>query len=89
MSRQIAAIPANVISKRSMTLALPPKTLRKLLPSFNSEAKTADLDDVLRLAAQYMRGAEFVVTGNPVVRRLAIQAQVDQIMSAIKAGGKK
>jgi hypothetical protein len=71
-------------SNQAMTIAFPPATIQKLLPSFNARAATVDLNDVMTLIAKNMHGTEFYSSGNPTLNRLALQAQVRQIIDTIK-----
>jgi hypothetical protein len=72
---------------RAMTIALPAKTLSDLLPKYATGQ--VDLDDVLKLLEQNMTGTEFFANGNPTLNRLAIQAQVQQIIDDVKRGTAK
>jgi hypothetical protein len=76
-------------ANRAMTLALPEASIRKLLPSFDAQAGTIELSDVITLIAKNMRGTEFYTNGNPTLNRLALQSQVRQIIASIRQGGKK
>ncbi len=76
-------------SNGAMTFALPQATIKKLLPSYNPDAATIDLSDVMNLIAKNMRGTEFYSNGNPTLNRLALQSQVQQIISTVTQGVKK
>jgi hypothetical protein len=76
-------------SNRAMTFALPAETIKTLLPSFNPDAATIDLSDVMNLIEKHMRGTEFYANGNPTLNRLALQSQVQQIISTVTQGVKK
>ena len=66
-------------SARSMTLALPPATLSKLLPSYDPKTGALDLGEIVQLLVQNMRGTELFANGNPTLRRLSVQARAQQI----------
>jgi hypothetical protein len=74
---------------RGITIALPDDVIKKLLPSFNVKARTIDLDDVIGLIQQNMKGTEFYANGNPTLNRLAIQTEAQQIVDNIKKGVQK
>jgi hypothetical protein len=74
---------------RGMTIALPDSAAKQLLPSLDAKARTIDLDEVIRLIQKNMNGTEFYANGNPSLNRLAVRAQVQQIISSIKHGGAK
>lgn len=79
----------NSQTNRSMTVALPPADIKKLLPSFDSTSGHVQLDDVLRLVEQGMRGREFYARGNPTLNRLSVEASAQQILNAFKKEVKK
>ena len=74
---------------RSMTLALPPGQIEKLLPSFDSKSGRVQLGDVLGAIQQRMSGTEFYARGNPTLNRLAVEANAQQILKTITKAGKK
>ena len=84
ITKQIERVTNAETPNRGMKLALPKETLRKLLPSFDAEAATIDLDDVLKLIGQKMNGTEFYANGNPTLNRLALQSRVQEIMASVK-----
>jgi hypothetical protein len=75
-------------SNRAITVSLPSKEIKRLLPSFNQKAGTIDLDDLMALIERNMKGTEFFANGNPILNRLSIQSQVEQIINSVK-GAKK
>jgi hypothetical protein len=76
-------------SDSGLTVALPPDTLKQLLPGLNAQGGKAELADVLRLFEQRMSGTEFYANGNPTLNRLAVQSQVQQIMDSVTGGATK
>ena len=84
ITQQIERVNNAETPNRGMKLALPKETLRKLLPSFDAEAATIELDDVLKLIEQKMNGTEFYANGNPTLNRLALQSRVQEIMASVK-----
>src|SRR5262249_47316882 len=79
---------ANDVS-HAMTISLPTASLKKLLPSLDEKTRTIDLSDVLQLISQNSRGTEFYANGKATLNRLAVQANVQEIISSIKQGEKK
>ena len=89
ISHNLARLQDASDTPRAMTFALPAAALSQLLPSYDANTGKVDLDDVLKLVEQNMRGAEFVANGNPTLNRLAIQSQVQQIIDDIKGATAK
>lgn len=76
-------------SNRAMTVALPKTTIDKLLPSYDAEAGTLNLDELMELIRKNMRGTDLKAKGNPILNRLSIQNKSQQIINNIKKGGAK
>ena len=88
ISRQIDRL-KTANTPHTMTIAFPDATVKQLLPSLDAKAGTIDLDEVLKLLQQNMRGTEFYSYGNPTLSRLAIQSRVQQIIDSIKQDAQK
>jgi len=71
-------------SNRAMTIALPPAVLKTQLPSFEHRKGEVDLSEVLAVLGKNMRGTEFYAKGEPTLHRLALQAQVQELVEAAK-----
>jgi hypothetical protein len=89
ISHNLARLQGASDTPRAMTIALPAAALSRLLPSYDANTGTVDLDDVLKLVEQNMSGTEFVAHGNPTLNRLAIQSQVQQMIDEVKGGTAK
>jgi hypothetical protein len=89
ISQHLDTLKNAVAPTRAMTIALPDATLKELLPSLDTKAGTIDLADVMSLIQKNMGGTEFYANGNPTLNRIAVQAQVQQIIDNIKQDGKK
>jgi hypothetical protein len=74
---------------QGMTIALPAKTMQKLLPSYDEESRTIELGNLLSVMTKRMSGTEFYCKGNPTLNRLALQSKVDKIVQAVKGEAKK
>jgi hypothetical protein len=74
---------------RAMTIALPDAMLKQLLPSLDAKARTIDLGEVMSLIQKNMNGTEFYANGNPTLKHLDIQSQVQQIIDDVKQSAKK
>lgn len=74
---------------QGMTLDLPIEQIKNALPSYDDQARTVELSDVLALVSRKMSGTEFYSLGNPTLNRLALQSRVDQIMQSVKQGANK
>jgi hypothetical protein len=72
-----------------MTLDIPLDQIKSALPSYDDQARTVELSDVLALVSRKLSGAEFYSVGNPTLNRLALQSRVDQIMQSVKQGANK
>lgn len=88
VQRQVIAAHINTLQNtdappRALTIAFPSNALRKLLPSYNKQAGTIDLSEVLRLVAQNMRGTEFYASGDPTLNRLTIDSRVKGIIADV------
>lgn len=73
---------------RGLTIALSEEARKQHLPSFNAKTGTVDLKDVMNLIAKNMRGTEFFCKGHPVLNRLALRAQAQEILAG-KGKGKQ
>jgi hypothetical protein len=73
-----------------MTLGLPTATLKRLCPSYNAEAGTVDLTELLTVLRQRMSGTDFYTAGAPPLIQSAeqsrLQTQVKSIIQSIKKG---
>ncbi len=91
MARQVNTLAARAPASPGLTLALPPALIAKLLPSFDGAAGTVELGDLLGALRQRMRGTDFYTVGNPTLKRVVqdgqLQSQVQAFIDAIKAGG--
>jgi hypothetical protein len=88
ITQHIANLKSSGASSRAMTLSFPETRVKELLPSFKAKAGTIDVQDVVNLLEHNRAGNEFYAKGNPTLNRLAIQSQVQQIISTIKGGAK-
>jgi hypothetical protein len=90
ITQRIKALPNADALTPGMTLALTPAEMEKLLPSFDKDAGTIELSELLALLGQKMKGTEFYANGNPTLNRLALQskyrAQARAIIDAIQQG---
>jgi len=88
ITQQIKALPNADALNPGMTLGLTPAEMKKLLPSFDKDAGTVELSELLALLRQKMKGTEFYATGNPTLNRLALKskyrAQARAIIDAIQ-----
>ncbi len=66
---------------RGMALSLSRSDMNAFFPSYNEKKRTLELSDVMKLISRNVRGTEFYAKGNPVLNRLALKAQVQQIMA--------
>jgi hypothetical protein len=89
ISRHIESQNVAASAVRGITIAFPEALLKKLLPSFDPKARTIDLGEVIKLIEQNMRGTEFYCNGDPTLKRLAIQSQVQQIIDNVKKGAQR
>jgi hypothetical protein len=89
ISRQITKLGNSTSSVRGMTIALPTASLKQLLPSFNQKTNTVDLNDVIHLIQQNVRGTEFYARGNPTLNRLAVESQLQQILADVTKSARK
>jgi hypothetical protein len=93
---EVHAVQKRVISKmlrtlsndgpttQGMTLDLPIDQIKNLLPSYDDQAQTVELSDVLGLITKKLSGTEFYSVGNPTLNRLALQSRVEQIIQSVK-----
>jgi len=84
MTQQLHRLSAAGIHGGGITVALPESDIATLLPSLNANNGTVELNDVLNVIAQLMRGAEFYATGDPVLNRLALQRRATELIAALK-----
>jgi hypothetical protein len=87
MARQLEQLAAADAAAGGMTLALPAAEIGRLLPSIDTDAATVDLADVLTVAAQQLRGAEFYARGNPVLNRIELRSRARALMATLNAHG--
>jgi hypothetical protein len=89
ISQQIATLRDSDVPSAGMTIALPAETMKTLLPTYDEETGTVQLDDLLSVMTRRMGGTEFFYKGNPTLNRLALQSKVDQIVQSVKGEAKK
>jgi len=90
MAQHLARLAAQPQSA-GLTVALPVAVMRQLLPSFNVDAGTVNLTELLGVLRQRMQGTDFYASGDPtltrVVRDSTLLSQVQAYIKAIKTGG--
>jgi hypothetical protein len=67
-----------------ITLALPKDKIGEILPSYNRGKGKVTLDEVMNLIAEYTRGTEFRVKGDPTLNRLAFLQRVDKMRETLR-----
>jgi hypothetical protein len=73
---------------RRLNLALTPAQLKQLVPSYSADAAKASITEVTTVLKKYSRGTTFVQKGDPTLRRLALQSEVNQIMQSFSKAKK-
>jgi len=81
LKKQSAASKKDGAPQRAMTLALPLALRKELLPSHSRNR--VNLDEVVNVLTQYMRGRELVTSGDPTLNRLAVQSKISKIFTSI------
>ncbi len=84
IAARLSSLANDDAASRQLNVALTPATLKSLMPSYNAARGSVQAEDVLAVLTTYARGSQFLAQGDPTLRRLALQAEVDRIIKAIQ-----
>jgi hypothetical protein len=88
MGDRLADLAREASVNRRISIALTPKTLKRIVPSFGTDGQTVQTQEIISLLSTHLRSRQFTVTGNPTLKRVALQKEIDQIFDRIKDGTK-